>query len=64
VKRVIVALQKWGLFAKMAYQDNISIGLIQYKPIPEERIVYIDCIFVPEKDCWQKGIATQLFLQK
>lgn len=53
-------LQKWGSLAKLAYKDDIPVGMIQYKPIPEERIVYINCIFVPLDKYWRKGIATQL----
>lgn len=53
-------LQEWGTFAKLAYRGITALGLIQYKPVPQERIIYIYCIFVPEKDQWQKGIATQL----
>jgi hypothetical protein len=53
-------LQMWGAFAKLAYRRSASVGHIQYKPVPAERVVYIYCIYVPEKDLWQKGIATQL----
>ena len=54
-------LQKWGSFAKVAYTDDIPIGMIQYTPIPEKRIVSIDCIYVPRDKYWRKGAATQLF---
>ena len=53
-------LQEWGTFTKLAHRGTIALGLIQYKPVPQERVIYIYCIFVPEKDQWQKGIATQL----
>ncbi|MEO0114846.1 MAG: GNAT family N-acetyltransferase [candidate division WOR-3 bacterium] len=53
-------LKKWGPFAKLAYHNNCPVGMIQYQPIPEQRIVYIDCIWVPLENYWQKGIATQL----
>ena len=53
-------LQTWGSFAKLAYRGSTTLGLIQYKPVPPERVTYIYCIFVPEKDQCQKGIATQL----
>ena len=53
-------LRKWGTFAKLSYRESTVVGLIQYKPVPRERVIYIYCIFVPEKDQWQKGIATQL----
>lgn len=53
-------LETWGSFAKIAYRDNIPVGLIQYKPIPEEGIIYIDCIYIPWSRYWRKGIATSL----
>lgn len=53
-------LQTWGSFAKLAYRRSAIIGLIQYKPVPPERVIYIYCIYVPEKDQCRKGIATQL----
>jgi len=59
-KWAIEMLHKWGLFAKLAYKDDTPVGMIQYKPIHEERIVYIHCIYVPQDKYWQKGIATQL----
>jgi RimJ/RimL family protein N-acetyltransferase len=59
-KWVVKMLQKHGAVAKLAYKDDIPVGMIQYKPIPEERIVYIDCIYVPWDKYWRKGIATQL----
>jgi hypothetical protein len=34
--------------------------MIQYRPLPEERVVSIDCIFVPVQSCWGKGAATRL----
>ncbi len=49
-----------GYISKLAYRGTTALGLIQYKPVPQERVTYIYCIFVPEKDQWQKGIATQL----
>lgn len=53
-------LQTWGAFAKLAYEGSAAVGLIQYEPISMERIVRIYCIYVPEKEHWQKEIATQL----
>jgi len=59
-KWAIEMLQKWGPFAKLAYEGDIPVGMIQYRPIPEERIVFIDCIYVPWDKYWRKGIATSL----
>lgn len=53
-------LQVWGAFAKMAYVGSAAVGLIQYEPVPRERVVRIHCIYIPEKGYWQKGIATRL----
>lgn len=54
-------LKKWGSFAKIGYAENEPAGMIQYHPVPEENIVWIDCIYIHEKKYWQKGIGTQLF---
>ncbi|MBE0431659.1 MAG: GNAT family N-acetyltransferase [Dehalococcoidia bacterium] len=54
-------LPRWGSFAKVAYQGADPVGMMQYRPIPEERIVYIDCIYVPPAKGLRKGIATRLF---
>lgn len=54
------AFQKYGAFAKIAYADSMPAGLIQYQPVQEEKIVNIDCIFVPEKENWRKGIGKAL----
>ncbi|MDI7275317.1 MAG: GNAT family N-acetyltransferase [Anaerolineae bacterium] len=53
-------LQRWGGCAKLAYVGPVPAGLIQYEPVPEERIVRIRCIFVPQREYWRKGIATRL----
>lgn len=53
-------LKKWHSFAKLAYIDEIPAGMIQYKPIPNERVVNINCIYVPWDKYWRKGAATKL----
>jgi N-acetylglutamate synthase-like GNAT family acetyltransferase len=53
-------LQKWGACAKLAYMGTEAVGLIQYEPIPEEGVIHIHCLYVPEQEYWQKGIATRL----
>jgi GNAT superfamily N-acetyltransferase len=53
-------LQKWGACAKLAYIGPEAVGLIQYEPIPEERVIHIHCLYVPEQEYWRKGIATRL----
>ncbi len=60
-KWAVQMLQKWGSFAKVAYADGIPVGMIQYRPIPGERIISIDCIYVSRDKYWHKGAATQLF---
>jgi len=54
-------LRKWGSIAKVAYQDGAPVGMIQYRPIPEERTVHIDCIYVPPDKSLRRGTATRLF---
>jgi hypothetical protein len=51
---------KWGSFAKVAYENRNPAGMIQYRPSPEERVVRIDCIYVPVQSCGGKGIASRL----
>jgi len=53
-------LHRWGSFAKLAYVGASPAGLIQYEPIPDERVVNIHCIYVPEERNWRKGMARQL----
>lgn len=53
-------LQRWGRLAKMAYIDSEPIGFIQYEPVPEERIVLIHCIYIPQEQHLHKGIAKNL----
>jgi len=53
-------LQRWGSLAKMAYKGPVPVGQVQYRPLPLRRIVYIYCIYVPEKGHWRQGIATKL----
>lgn len=59
-KWAVEMLPKWGSFAKVAYKNGNPAGMIQYRPMHEERIVSIDCIHVPVRSCWGKGIATRL----
>ncbi len=54
-------LEKFGSFAKIAYLNGNPAGIIQYQPRPEEKLVVIDCIFVPEKENLRKGIGRILF---
>jgi GNAT superfamily N-acetyltransferase len=51
---------KWGSFAKVAYENDDPVGMIQYRPSPEEQIVSIDCVYVPVKRHWGKGIGSRL----
>jgi GNAT superfamily N-acetyltransferase len=53
-------LSKWGPFARLAYEAEAPVGMIQFRPVPEERVVHIDCTFVPREECLRKGIATRL----
>jgi N-acetylglutamate synthase-like GNAT family acetyltransferase len=53
-------MKKYGSIAKLAYLDSKPVGLIQYQPNPEERLIEISCIFVPEKENFRKGIGKSL----
>ncbi len=46
--------------AKLAFLGSEPVGLIQYKSRPEERLVEIECIFVPKKEHLGKGIGKSL----
>lgn len=59
-KWAVEMLPKWGSFAKVAYENGNPAGMIQYRPLQEERIVSIDCIYVPVRSFWGKGVATRL----
>jgi len=59
-KWAIEMLPKWGSFAKVAYRDGSPTGMIQYRPLPEERVVQIDCVYVQAADCWRQGIGSRL----
>ncbi len=54
------ALKKQGSIAKLAYLDSRPVGLIQYQLNPEERLVEIHCIFVPEEENLRRGIGRSL----
>ncbi len=53
-------LRRWGSVAKIAYVEEAPAGLIQYVPIPDEMLVSIICIYVPQKEHWRKGIGRRL----
>jgi GNAT superfamily N-acetyltransferase len=61
-KWALKMLPKWGPFAKVAYLNGSPAGMIQYRPLPEERVVHIDCVYVVARDSWRKGIATRLLI--
>lgn len=53
-------LEKHEGVAKLAYLNAKPVALIQYRLVPEEQVVKIDCIFVPEKENLRKGIGKAL----
>lgn len=59
-KWVCNALEQYGTCAKLAYAGTTPVGMIQYVPNPDERIVEITCIFVPNSQYHTKGIGTAL----
>ena len=56
-----VARSKYKSVAKIAYVSGKPQGLIQYLPRPTEEIIEIICVYVPNRDFQQQGIATKLF---
>jgi len=54
------SLEKFGSIAKLAYINSEPVGLIQYQPKPEEKLIEITCIFVPNKQYHRKGIGKAL----
>lgn len=54
-------LEQCGSIAKIAYLGSKPVGMIQYRPNLEEKVVEISCIFVPEKAYLRKGIGRSLF---
>jgi GNAT superfamily N-acetyltransferase len=59
-KWVTEMLPKWGSFAKVGYENGNPAGMIQYRPLPEEQVVRIDCIYVRIQGYWGKGIGSRL----
>jgi GNAT superfamily N-acetyltransferase len=59
-KWAIETLPRWGPFAKVAYHNESPAGMIQYRSLPDEQVVHIDCIYVLIPSYWRKGIASRL----
>jgi hypothetical protein len=53
-------LRRWGSCAKLAYVGSGAAGLLMYEPVPQERVIRIHCVFVPDAADWRKGIARRL----
>ncbi|MFX1562568.1 MAG: GNAT family N-acetyltransferase [Promethearchaeota archaeon] len=53
-------LNEFGCVAKLAYDGTEPIGMIQYLPNPEERIINILCIFVPQVKNLRRGVGKNL----
>lgn len=54
------SLEMFGGIAKIAYLNGSPAGLIQYQPKPEEKLLEITCIFVPESRNQQRGVGKAL----
>ncbi|MEM2106079.1 MAG: hypothetical protein QXV21_06435 [Candidatus Bathyarchaeia archaeon] len=54
------SFEMFGGIAKMAYINSSPVGLIQYQPKPEERLLEITCIFIPDEQNHRKGIGKVL----
>lgn len=53
-------IEMYGSIAKLAYLGSRPVGMIQYRPLPDERLIEITCIFVPGKENQRKGIGRSL----
>lgn len=53
-------MEVYGSIAKIAYLNSEPIGLIQYEPKVEEKIVEISCIFVPHEEYQRRGVGRAL----
>ena len=53
-------MKRYGSFAKLAYLGQKPVGMIQYLPKPEEKLIEITCIFVPDEENLRKGIGRML----
>ena len=51
---------KYGSIAKLAYFESKPVGVIQYLPKTDERLVEIMCIFVPEGKNRRRGVGKSL----
>jgi len=54
------SFEMFGGIAKIAYLDGSPAGLIQYQPKPEDKVLEITCIFVPERRNQQRGVGKAL----
>lgn len=59
-KWAVDMLRKWGPFAKVGYLNGGPAGMIQCRPLLEESVVQIDCIYVQAASSWRKGIGSRL----
>ncbi|MGB9824480.1 MAG: GNAT family N-acetyltransferase [Candidatus Hydrothermia bacterium] len=53
-------MERYGNFAKLAYLEGKPVGMIQYMPVLEEKLIEITCISVLEKGNLRKGIGRML----
>lgn len=53
-------LNERGCIGKLAYYSKTPVGMIQYLPYPDEDVVKITCIFVPNDKHLRKGIGSAL----
>lgn len=54
-------LERSGVIGKLAYYRSKPAGLLQYELVEEEKLIRIQCIYVPDSEHWRKGVATRLF---
>jgi N-acetylglutamate synthase-like GNAT family acetyltransferase len=60
-KWAVKALKMYGCVAKVAYLGSKPVGLIQYQLVPEDGVVEVSCVFVPERENLRRGVGKALF---
>lgn len=56
----IECLKSGQKFAKVAFWEGKIEGIIQFKTYPDDEVLKIYCLFVPNREHWGKGIASSL----
>ncbi len=55
-----IHLDKYGEVGYLAFDQDKPIGLLQFLPDPSKRILFVQCIFIPEEKYRRLGLGKQL----